>query len=403
MVTLMYLEQSQPGAAAAETCAELDEVRGHILVVDDDRTSRAIHRAILAQKFDVLTAASGKEALALCQEQLPDLIVLDVEMAEMDGYQTCRQLRTWTDIPIVFVTAHQSMEEHLKAYEAGGNVLFTKPVHADILLRKVAMAIKQHRAALALSDEKKALEKMAMGFLSSASQSGALLNFMRSSVISHDYLDLAEQLLQAARNLGVSCSIRINHEGGPTVVSDHGEVTPLELSIFDHVSEIGRLFQFKHRLVVNYDRISIIVANMPSETEDPVRAGILRDSLAILAETAEALAINVDVRKAGQHKSEQMQIALTSAEHALNDLGEKHRGMLLDTRLLLQDLVDDIEKTYSWLNTSQTQETTISATMAAAVQRILDRVTRGGDFQAQLAEVMQALHAGRDPNSVELF
>lgn len=379
------------------------ETNTRILVVDDDRTSRAIHRTILAQKFDVITAASGQEALAICHEQLPDLIVLDVEMPELDGYQTCRLLRKWTNIPIVFVTSHQSMEEHLKAYEAGGNSLFTKPVSAEILLRKTAMAIEQHRIASNLAKEKKALEKMAMGFLSSASQSGALLNFMRASIISHDYHDLAQQLLQAAHNLGVNCSIRILHEDGPTVVTDHGDATQLELSIFEHVSEIGRLFQFKNRLVVNYERVSIIVSNMPSETEEAERAGILRDSLAILAETAEALVLNVDIRKEAQKKAEHMQIALSSAEGVLNELAEKQKLMLLDTRLLLQELVDDIEKTYSWLNTSQTQEATISSTMANAIHRILKRLNTDSDFESQFSQVMKALHAGRAPNTVELF
>jgi len=77
--------------------------------------------------------------------------------------------------------------------------------------------------------------------------------------------------------------------------------------------------------------------------------------------------------------------------------------MLLDTHVLLQELVDGIEKTYSWLGTSQEQEATISTTMDRAVQRVLDRLSSGGDFDAQFAEVMQALNAGRGNTEVELF
>lgn len=376
---------------------------GRVLVVDDDRLARAAHRSLLARRFDVLTAESGEEAIELCKAQLPDLVVLDVGMPGLDGYETCRRLREWTSIPILFVTAHQSLEEHLKAYDAGGSDLITKPVNGDIFLRKVSVAIRQYRAAVTLAEEKEALQRMAMGFLSNASQNGILLNFMRSSIVCQDHHSLAGQLLAATRDLGLSCCVLIQHEGGATAITERGEPSPLEWSILEHAAEMGRLFQFKQRLVVNYERVSIIVADMPDEAEQAERAGILRDSLVILAETAEALAINVDFRQEGQKRAEQLQVALSGAETALNTLGEKNRAMLLDTHVLLQELVDGIEKTYSWLGTSQEQEATISTTMDRAVQRVLDRLASGGDFDAQFAEVMQALNAGRGNTEVELF
>ena len=383
---------------------EGEEPGGRVLVVDDERVTRAFHRAILAQHFDVLTAASGSEALELCVGQMPDVIVLDVEMPGIDGYETCLRLRAFTSVPIIFVTGHQSLEEHLKAFDAGGTDLITKPVSAELFQRKVSVAIRQYRAAAALADEKKALERMAMGFLSSVSQTGILLDFMRKSIASHDYRSLANSLLSAIQELGLKSCVQIRHpDGAATAVTDHGEPTALEQSILDHVSEMGRLFQFRKRLVVNYDRVSLIVSNMPDEAEEPERAGILRDSLVILAETTEALSINVDIRQEGQKRAEQLQIALSEAEVALTDLGEQNKAAMRDTRLLLQEMVDSIEKTYGWLNTSQTQETTITATMEQAIQRILERLASGGDFDAQFAQVMQALNAGRSHNAVELF
>lgn len=387
-----------------QTVDSAEEVSGRVLIVDDERVTRTFHRAILAKHFDVLTAASGAEALELCVGQTPDLIVLDVEMPGIDGYETCRRLRTFTSVPIVFVTGHQSLEEHLKAFDAGGTDLITKPVNAEIFQRKVAVAIRQYRAAAALADEKKALERMAMGFLSSVSQTGILLNFMRSSIASHDYRALANSLLSAIQELGLKSCVLIRHQdGASTAVTDHGEPTFLEQSILDHVSEMGRLFQFKRRLVVNYDRVSIIVSNMPDETEEAEKAGILRDSLVILAESAEAMSVNVDIRQEGQKRAEQLQIALSEAETTLNELGAQNKAAMRDTRLLLQEMVDSIEKTYGWLNTSQTQEATINATMEQAIQRILARLASGGDFDIQFAQVLQALNAGRSHNAVELF
>jgi CheY-like chemotaxis protein len=83
---------------------------------------------MLAKHFAVTAAASGEEALALCAQELPDLVLLDVTMPGLDGYQTCRLLRErHPRVPIIFVTACQTLDEHLHAFEAGGDDLI-KPV-----------------------------------------------------------------------------------------------------------------------------------------------------------------------------------------------------------------------------------------------------------------------------------
>lgn len=175
--------------------------------------------------------------------------------------------------------------------------------------------------------------------------------------------------------------------------------------MLENVRGMGRLFQFKRHLVVNYERVSIIVSNMPDEQVEQERAGILRDSLAILAESAEVMAVNVDLRLEGQKRAEQIQVALSEAELAVNVLGDQTRVTLCDTRLLLQEMIEGIERTYAWLDISNSQEAEISATMDESVQRILQRLANGGGFDTQFSQVLKALNAGRGQGQdmVELF
>ncbi|MDP2794503.1 MAG: response regulator [Sulfurisoma sp.] len=381
--------------------ADLAEIAGKVLVVDDDKAARTLHHGLLARQFDVVTAASGEEALAACREHLPDLVLLDMEMPGLDGLETCRRLRESTTIPIVFATAHQSLDEHLKAYDAGGNDIVVKPVGSEILLRKVALAIRHHQATVKLAEEKDSLQKMAMGFLSSMGESGALLNFMRAGVACRSHRALAEKLVEAARDLGVDCSVLIRHADGPTALTEHGEPTPLELAILEQSSTMGRLFQFGRRLVVNYDRVSIIVANMPDETDAAEQAGRIRDNIAILAETAEALCDNVDMRLESMRRAEQLQIALGGAGVAVESLRENYLRMLGDTRLLLHELVGNVEKSYAWLDTSPAQEVAIGQTMDDSVRRILALLSEGGNFDARFADVLAALRGGQE--DMELF
>lgn len=375
---------------------------GVILVVDDDRVSRVMHREILARQYDVVTASSGREALQMFDAVQPDLVVMDAVMPDLDGYATSLEIRKRSNLPIIFVTANKSMEEHLRAYDSGGTGLLTKPVNAEFLLKKVSVALERYKNSLKNEREKNELHNMAIGFLSSAGQSGALLNFMRTSIASPTYERLAEGLLEATRALSLDCVIRIEHGAEYTVLAHHGAPTPLELSILEHASGMGRLFQFKNRLVVNYDRVTIVVSNTPDETSR--EAGMVRDNVAILAETAQALAEGIDIRHKAAQQAEQMQLALSSAEQSLGKLKDGQQSAMADIQMLLHELVDGIERSYGWLNTTQTQEAEISRQMQGSVQKILARLGHHSNFEEPMQQVIKALRTGYEQeDSIELF
>lgn len=379
------------------------EIRGLVLVVDDDRVARTLHREILAKRYDVVTANSGVEALDLFDSLSPDLVLMDAEMPRLNGYEACAKIRERSKVPVIFATANTDLDEHMKAYDSGGTGLITKPISAEILIRKVATAISRYKAAKQFENEKIELQRMAMTFLSSAGKNGTLLNFMRTSIACSTYEQLAKALLDATATLGMDCIVRISHDKTFTALTQRGEPSALETSILEHVSAMGRLFQFKNRLVVNYERVTMIASNLPEDPES-AEAGTIRDNIAILAETAQALTENIDLRITAARQAEQMQVALMSTEKALGSLGSEQQHMFADIRLLLQELVDGVERSYGWLNTSQAQETTISAEMGSSIEKILHRLVASDEFETQFKAVRAALSQGYDnPDSMELF
>ncbi len=375
------------------------DVTGRVLVVDDDFTTLKIHSKILSPQFEVETADSGLKALQVCKERLPDLVLLDVLMPEMDGYETCQKLREFTDIPIIFVTATNSVEEHLKAFDVGGDDVIQKPAPNEILLRKVALAISRKNEQRKINE---LLQSVKAEFLSAAGENGVLQNFMRSCLTCNYLNVLIKHLVTAIKDLGLDNCVLIRDNAETLVLTSHGEPSSIEISILEQSIKLGRMFQFKQRLAVNKGRVSAIVTNMP--INDTQHSDRLRDNLVTLVEIAETMCDYVEMRQSNIKHAELMQVALQTTfgeTEALDRIRQIAQG---DMRLLLQELVDNVEKTYSWLGTSNSQEANISKTMYESVDRILNvlEATRE-QYDKGFEKILTSLKSDLFGGEVELF
>jgi signal transduction histidine kinase/DNA-binding NarL/FixJ family response regulator len=134
----------------------IDVPQSKILVVDDDPDIRhELASALMDRGYIAKTASDGSEALLCVKLHAPDLILLDVSMPQMDGYEVCRILKANTeteDIPIIFISANESIQDKLQAFASGGADYITKPpqlaevfarVHLHLSLRHLQMHLAQ--------------------------------------------------------------------------------------------------------------------------------------------------------------------------------------------------------------------------------------------------------------------
>ena len=109
-----------------------------VLVVDDEpQILRALAINLRARKYDVLTAATGTEALEVAAARNPDLVVLDLGLPDMDGVEVVRGLRGWTSAPIVILSGRTDSGDKVEALDAGADDYVTKPFAVDELLARL--------------------------------------------------------------------------------------------------------------------------------------------------------------------------------------------------------------------------------------------------------------------------
>ncbi|MEK5038086.1 response regulator transcription factor [Sporosarcina sp. FSL K6-3457] len=99
-----------------------------IVIVEDEEAIRGLLKLFLENRaFLVFSAADGEEALRLVLDEKPDIILLDIEMPEMDGFDVCVKIRELTNVPIIFISSRRGVNDKVKSFELGGDDYMTKP------------------------------------------------------------------------------------------------------------------------------------------------------------------------------------------------------------------------------------------------------------------------------------
>ncbi|WP_031529924.1 hybrid sensor histidine kinase/response regulator transcription factor [Dyadobacter crusticola] len=137
---------ARPGIDVAVTPGTPARKRPVVLLVEDNDEFRNYLREVLGQEYQILEAANGKLGLQVTLENIPDLIVSDVMMPEMDGIELCKTIKTdrrISHIPVVLLTAKAEEEQQLQGYQTGADAYVTKPFRLDILQVRIRNLIRQ--------------------------------------------------------------------------------------------------------------------------------------------------------------------------------------------------------------------------------------------------------------------
>nr|WP_321400857.1 two-component system response regulator [uncultured Desulfobacter sp.] len=139
-----------------------DSVKQTVLVVDDTPTNIDVVKRVLSETHLVQAAVSGKIALKIIEKKKPDLVLLDIMMPEMDGYEVCRRIKgdeRFADLPVIFLTAKAEEEDEAKGLSLGASDYITKPINPPILLKRVKIHLELKASRDYLKQQNEILEK----------------------------------------------------------------------------------------------------------------------------------------------------------------------------------------------------------------------------------------------------
>ncbi|WP_415886506.1 response regulator [Neptuniibacter sp. QD37_6] len=355
-----------------------------ILLVDDQSDNLDILSEILGSKYEVSAATSGEKALSIIQELSPDLVLLDVLMPGMNGFEVCQNIKAVEEsqnIDVIFVSALDSKEKIVAGYEAGAIDYITKPISPDEVIRKVELALEnRHKNAQLFDGHKQALEA-ANNAITTAGEQGQIIDFLRKTFTCNSIEALARTIIQSNQLYGFDCSVQIR--AGDNVQNFNGldSLSPLEEEFLNQVQNAGRLYEKGRFFVANYGGITLLIKNMP---DDEGKRGRFRDHLAIIAEGAESRLNALMVTHA-------IDGVLSAAQSSLKDIQEFQWENKLATLRIIDELSDKVEASFLSYGLTEEQEVLLEKAVEETENKVRENIEKGIMVDERLQSIVTRL------------
>jgi CheY-like chemotaxis protein len=361
----------------------------HILVVDDQIENFNLVKIAVKSEYQLSHVASGEECLDKITGINPYLVLMDIQMPGIDGYEVCKRIKENEEtsaIPVIFVSGYDSIEERLKAYEVGAVDYIIKPFHAAELKNKISIAINNRKNQEWLKSEVSVATQTTLSALSTSAEIGIVLNFLQQSQSCNTLEALGEKVIEAIDQYGLKSTVQVRHDEDVINVGSDKIVQQLESTLLDKLASKGRIFDFGARSVFNFPHISLLIKNMP--VEDEAKYGRHKDNLALLVEGAEARITSIIAEITIEKQQQALLSLLDNTKKALSEIDKKNYENKTSSIQIMSDLIFDVEKEFITLGLSEAQESRLLELIKQAADRSEALYGEGLEVDKRIAEIV---------------
>ncbi|MBB5202854.1 DNA-binding response OmpR family regulator [Inhella inkyongensis] len=375
--------------------------RALVMVVDDDPIMQSLYEDALSPDFELLPANSGVEALALLEQRRPDVVLMDVDMPGLDGYQTCRLLQAnmVQAPPVLFVSARDQLQDRMRGYDAGGSDYVCKPWQAPELVIKIRRLLEQVSQTKALEGERDEAVNAVLSSADMAGELGVVLDFQRGLNTCRDYRAVADLLFQTLERYDLDGCLRISGRGGALSINRSGQCSALEWSILESLAaqtEGPRIRPIHQNTSFNFGQIILFVRNLTMcrsadmEAEARERQGRAIDNVALLLEGAVARLATLDSGQVEQDLDRiRRMVQLTKS--ALANVAQRNRAISATVHQSFEQLQNELEESFVHLGLMRSQEEHLTELVKAHAQTAMAALEQARDTEAALRRIVQEL------------
>ena len=362
------------------------------VIVEDDKISQKYIKRALEGTLDLHFASSGEEGEALIKELCPDLILLDVELPDRNGYDICHKLRLKSDYlftPILFISGKTNLEERIKGYEAGGDDYITKPFDTSELIAKVKAVIRQHEHKETLAQQFKEAQTTAIESMTGASELGLILQFFEKTYAINNFEQLAQAIFSLLHSLDLKSCLLFETEQQKFFYCSDGENKPIEREIIERLRTEPRFFDFGQRTQINYPVVACLVKNMP--VDDPSRYGRYKDVIPPILACANQKVLQLEMELLLQDHTMSFSESFKNIRETLDGLANEMRAGQEDGSSLLNTLFMSLEEALPRLGLDEDQEVYLMSSIEEKINEAMEKVQNYEAIQVTFDSLIRLL------------
>ncbi len=363
----------------------------HLMIVDDDPAALQIMACSLENRYKVNCIESGDACLSELKIDAPDVIILDVDMPTMDGYEVCRNIRRskkTRDIPVIFLSGKTDLKSKLAGYDVGGDDYLVKPIDIEELCAKVDTSLslrKQHNEKLS------ATKAMARSVMDSSAEIGIVLQYCEKTFNASSFNQIASDLLRSLEEFHLNCCVRVNTDQGSIDLSTGLiDCTPMEKDLLNAIRWADRITELGKRSAYNFNCLYLLVKNMP--IDDPELCGRYRDHIAImLSAAASKVDSMISIQKNEDVIMEKVNLALHDISSCLKDISDDFVKREKATTSIMNSLLSEVNLAFSTLELTIEQEDFFVKLVNQHLDEIVAMFYENHQIDAKFENVMQVL------------
>lgn len=392
-----------------------------VLSIDDDKFMRGMIRSSLEGRYHLLEAESGAQGIEIAKTKDPDIIVLDVEMPGMNGYEVCDALKhtpETKDIPVIFLSSLTNLTSRMQGYEVGGADFLIKPFDAPEIEAKIKNLINISASNEVLKEQANSASNAAYVAMKGSSELGLAIQFVEHIFSANTIDSIAKRFFSATQSLDLRCNLMFVDDGKRTFFDHSGKhCRPLEQEVMSTIFERGgRIVDFGSRSQFNFAHVAVLVKNMP--LGDMETYGRIKDLLPAMLGAIDSKVRTIEIEHAIARQTQQLATAFGEVQSTLAEVGEEMERNQNNVIEVLRGVLDKMEQQLPLMGLEEDQEKFITdnlddslvAAQAAvdsgersqssfkAVIKVLQKLT---DLQRELAEQVQHKQEEDEVISVE--
>ena len=347
--------------------------------------------------YEVITASSGNEGIETALNELPDIILLDVEMPGMNGYEVCDKLKyhdATENIPVIFLSSLSNLRSRMLGYEAGAADFLVKPFVGGELIAKLDSLVSIIKHSNAMQNEIQQATNTAFSAMRDSSELGQCINFIELSYGIKDFDNLANAFFNVCRSVELDCSIMfIIRDKRIFYSSSSNTCSALEEDVISTIYDKGgRFIDFGCRTQINFSHVALLIKNMP--LQDMNAYGRYKDFFPFMLGATDAKVKSLEAELGIATQTKHLSIALDVVRNNLFELKGNIDNSQESVINLLRGMLSQLEQIIPSMGLEEDQENTIISIIDKTIvssQEVIDTSENNLGIFNMITEVLEKL------------